>query len=133
MTCGRSAMRIMRAVSAISLFLLAVIQAPTRAQQAFGSAEPRIDLSSSVIPVAPARRVEIEAAIRARDWDRAERLLAAEIDRQPHSRELLALIARIFFLDGKPLNSAVALKKADRIVPLDRELRFTLALAYIRL
>jgi len=79
------------------------------------------------------RRMEIDAAIRARNWDRAERLLAEQIDRQPQSRELLALIARIFFLDGKPLNAAVALKKADAIAPLDRELRFTLVLAYIRL
>jgi tetratricopeptide (TPR) repeat protein len=125
-------MRITRAISALSLFLLAGIQSPTRAEQAFGSAEPRTDISSLPIPVPAARRGEIEAAIKIRDWNRAERLLAAEIDRQPRSRELLALIARIFFLDGKPLNSAVALKKADAIAPLDRELRFTLALAYIR-
>ena len=47
--------------------------------------------------------------------------------------DLLVLIARVFVLDGKPLNAAVALKKADALAPLDRELRFTLVLAYVRL
>jgi tetratricopeptide (TPR) repeat protein len=78
-------------------------------------------------------RPQIDAAIRAKDWDRAERLLADEIGRQPRSRDLLVLIARVFFLDGKPLNTAVALKKAQGIEPLDRDLRFMLALAYVRL
>lgn len=84
-----------------------------------------------------ADRPEIDAALRAHDWDSAERLLAAEIDRNastsPARRALLVLIARVFFLDGKPLNAAVALKKAEAIAPLDAELRFTLVLAYIRL
>ncbi len=76
---------------------------------------------------------EVDEAIRNRNWDAAERLLASQIERNPHSRELLVLVARIFVIDGKPLNAAVALKKADAIAPLDREQRFTLALAYIRL
>jgi tetratricopeptide (TPR) repeat protein len=94
------------------------------------SARPQ---ESFVVPASASVRGDIEAAIRTRSWDRAERLLAAEIERQPRSRELLVLIARIFFLDSKPLNAAVALKKADALEPLDRDLRFTLALAYVRL
>jgi tetratricopeptide (TPR) repeat protein len=85
-----------------------------------------------VVPPVASLRADIDAAIRAQDWERAERLLAREIERQPRSRELLTLVARIFFLDGKPLNAAVALKKADAIAPLDPDLRLTLALAYLR-
>jgi tetratricopeptide (TPR) repeat protein len=99
-----------------------------------------VEMSEPIVPTAPAplastNRPDIDAAIRVKDWERAERLLAEEIERQPagQSRELLILIARVFVLDGKPLNTAVALKKADAISPLDRDLRFTLALAYVRL
>jgi tetratricopeptide (TPR) repeat protein len=120
-------MRTIRILSAIPLALATTIApASARAQEPF-------ILSSSPVPTSVARRVEIDAAIRARQWERAERLLAEEIDQQPNSRELLTLIARIFFLDGKPLNTAVALKKADAIAPLDPELRLTLVLAYVRL
>jgi tetratricopeptide (TPR) repeat protein len=83
-------------------------------------------LSSSGVP-------EIDRAIRERNWDAAERLLAEQIERRPNAQELLVLVARIFVLDGKPLNAAIALKKADAIAPLDREQRFMLVLAYIRL
>jgi tetratricopeptide (TPR) repeat protein len=75
----------------------------------------------------------IDAAIRERNWPDAERRLAAAIERQPAARDLLVLVARIFTLDNKPLNAAIALKKADAIAPLDRDLRFTLVLAYVRL
>jgi tetratricopeptide (TPR) repeat protein len=92
----------------------------------------QIDMSSSLALTAD-RRDAIHSAIRAANWERAERLLAEEIDRQPKSRELLALIGRVFFLDAKPLNAAIALKRADAIAPLDPELRFTLVLAYIRM
>jgi tetratricopeptide (TPR) repeat protein len=89
---------------------------------------PRTDPSSfsSGIP-------EIDSALRERQWETAERLLADHIERHPGSRDLLVLIARVFVLDGKPLNAAVALKKADALAPLDEEQRFTLVLAYIRL
>jgi tetratricopeptide (TPR) repeat protein len=106
------------------------------------AARPRepVRMSEAVVPSAPSalsasNRPEIDEAIRAKDWERAEKLLAQEIERQPgaQSRDLLVLIARVFFLDAKPLNTAVALKKADAIAPLDRELRFTLVLAYVRL
>jgi tetratricopeptide (TPR) repeat protein len=90
-------------------------------------------LPSAPMTLASSNRPEIDAAIRAKDWARAEALLADAIERQPKSRDLLVLIARVFFLDGKPLNTAVALKKAEAIEPLDRDLRFTLVLAYVRL
>jgi tetratricopeptide (TPR) repeat protein len=99
-----------------------------------------VRISEPIVASAPgalasSNRPDIDAAIRAKDWEGAERLLAEEIERQPgaQSRDLLILIARVFFLDAKPLNTAVALKKADSIASLDRDERFTLVLAYVRL
>jgi tetratricopeptide (TPR) repeat protein len=126
-------MRIKGRSSAIPLlFLAGMLPTAIHAQPVSRPGEPLIDVSSPI--AAPViHRTEIDAAIRARDWQSAERLLAHEIGRRPRSRELLVLLARIFLLDGRPLNAAVALKKAEAIRPLDDELRFTLALAYIRL
>jgi tetratricopeptide (TPR) repeat protein len=89
-------------------------------------AAPTASLSSSGDPA-------IDAAIGARNWAEAEQRLAAAIERHPQPRELLVLIARVFILDGKPLNAAVALKKAEAIRPLDRDLQLSLVLTYIRL
>jgi tetratricopeptide (TPR) repeat protein len=91
------------------------------------------DTPPTTAPLAPAGDPAVDAAIRARNWPEAEQRLAAAIERDPKARDLLVLIARVFILDGKPLNAAVALKKADAISPLDRDLLFALALAYVRL
>ena len=47
--------------------------------------------------------------------------------------DLLKLLGRVFLIDRKPLNAAVALKKAEAIEPLDPGSRFTLVLAYVSL
>jgi tetratricopeptide (TPR) repeat protein len=83
------------------------------------------------IPLDPARRTALKEAIEKRDYPRAEKILAEEIEKTPKSTELLELIASLFFRDGKYLNTAIALKKAEAIAPLDDRNRFTLALAYI--
>jgi len=80
---------------------------------------------------APYRGGDIERALQLRDWPLAEEALAAAIERAPKSVDLLKVIARVFLIDRKPLNAAVALKKAEAIQPLDPGSRFTLALAYI--
>jgi tetratricopeptide (TPR) repeat protein len=74
---------------------------------------------------------EIDAAVAARDYERAERLLAEAAARQPESRDLLLQIAAVFMMDRKPLNAAIALKKAEVLGPLDNQARLQLALAYI--
>jgi tetratricopeptide (TPR) repeat protein len=76
---------------------------------------------------------EVERALTARQWDRAERLLAAAIEREPKSQQLLKVLGHVFLLDRKPLNAAIALKKAEALGPLDNEARFRLALAYVAL
>jgi tetratricopeptide (TPR) repeat protein len=79
----------------------------------------------------PPATSEIDKALAARDYGRAERLLANAIARQPSSRQLLIQIAGVFMTDRKPLNAAIALKKADALSPLDNDARLQLALAYI--
>lgn len=95
---------------------------------------PTLEQEISAIPppwkVRPAAS-EIDKALAARDYERAERLLADAIARQPESRQLLTQIANVFMLDRKPLNAAIALKKAEALGPLDNPARLQLALAYI--
>jgi tetratricopeptide (TPR) repeat protein len=74
---------------------------------------------------------DIERALASKNYERAERLLADAIAREPTSRQLLTQIASVFMLDRKPLNAAIALKKAEALAPLDNQLRQQLALAYI--
>jgi tetratricopeptide (TPR) repeat protein len=74
---------------------------------------------------------EIDAAIRQGHLERAEQLLVAAIDRAPKSADLLRLLGRVFLMDRKPLNAAIAIKKAEALAPLDDATRFTLVLAYI--
>jgi tetratricopeptide (TPR) repeat protein len=127
-------MRITIATCLVALLIVVGgVMSPVRAQEVVRLHEPGVDGSVLTLPDSAVGRTDIASAIRARDWERAERLLAEEIDRQPRSQELHVLIARIFFIDDKPLNTAVALKKAEAIAPLANEPRFLLALAYVRL
>jgi tetratricopeptide (TPR) repeat protein len=86
---------------------------------------------SATLSLAGARRADIDKAVKARDWEKAEQLLAAEIGRAPRSVDLLKVLASVFMRDRKPLNAAIALKKAEAIAPLDAASRFQLALAFI--
>ena len=61
----------------------------------------------------------------------AEELLAAEARRDPKSQAILLVLANVLFLDGKHLNCAVVLKKAEKLAPLDERNRFLLALSYL--
>ena len=77
------------------------------------------------------RRAEIDRAMQARDWPRAEILLVAEIERTPKPADLLKKLAGVFMNDRRPLNAAIALKKAETFGPLDAPNRLQLALAYV--
>lgn len=90
-------------------------------------------LATAPLPRAPADQPnrEIDRALAARDWARAEKLLAEAIERQPKSTALLKTLAGVFLVDRRPLNAAIALKKADAIEPLDPQSRFQLVLAYV--
>ncbi len=81
----------------------------------------------------PALRVQIENALKARHYAMVETLLVSEIEKNPGSPELLKLLGGVFFLDGKYLNCAVAMKRAEALAPLDDRDHFTLAMAYVLL
>jgi Tfp pilus assembly protein PilF len=114
----------------------AVAQGPPPAPSLEGPppAAPSLDAKSNdsvLADLAARRRAEIDAAIKARDWARAEALLVAEIDRTPKPAALLKELAGVFMNDRKPLNAAIAIKKAEKLGALDAPTRLQLALAYI--
>jgi tetratricopeptide (TPR) repeat protein len=111
---------------------LALFTSLLAAQQPLPDARAeRPDLSTAGTPLAPVVRAQVEQAIRARDYLKAEQILVHEIDRNPRSPKLLTLAASVFFLDGKYLNTAIAIKKAEAVAPLDDQSRFTLAMSYV--
>src|SRR5262245_24760526 len=92
------------------------------------------DLTSGILSrLQPAARSPLEQALKSRDYPRAEVLLADEIGRDPKRPDLLKLLGHVFFLDGRYLNCAVAMKKADVLGGLDESGRFLLAMSYVRL
>jgi tetratricopeptide (TPR) repeat protein len=112
----------------------AAAQAPQGPQTSLPSPISTLEqeISAAALPTTTAPvSSELDRALAARDYQRAERLLANTIARQPTSRQLLTQIARVFMMDRKPLNAAIALKKAEVIAPLDVHERLQLALAYV--
>jgi tetratricopeptide (TPR) repeat protein len=79
------------------------------------------------------RSAGITQALRTRDYERAETLLLQAAEAHPASAEVLRTLGGVFFLRGRPLNAAIAFKKAEAIAPLDERSRFTLVMAYVAL
>jgi len=77
------------------------------------------------------RSARITEALKARDYERAETLLVETAEAHPQSAEVLRVLGGVFFLRGRPLNAAIALKKAEAIAPLDERSRFTLVMSYV--
>ena len=97
---------------------------------------PSMSLEREISEGPPAAAVsaassELQKALASKNYERAEQLLADAVARQPASQSLLTQIASVFMLDRKPLNAAIALKKAEVLGPLDTPTRLQLALAYI--
>ena len=90
-------------------------------------------------PPAPAelppeyRGGEIDRALKAQDWSRAETLLVEAAKQRPQQRELLQVLGSVFLIRQKPLNAAIAFKKAEALGALDDRSRFALVLSYIAL
>lgn len=76
---------------------------------------------------------EVARAIGDRDYSTAEQLLIDSIHAHRESARLLSVLGGVFFLDGKYLNCASALEKANSAGVLDEASRFTLAMAYVNL
>jgi tetratricopeptide (TPR) repeat protein len=83
--------------------------------------------------IADERSAGITQALRTRDYERAETLLLQAAEAHPKSAEVLRTLGGVFFLRGRPLNAAIAFKKAEAIAPLDERSRFTLVMAYVAL
>jgi tetratricopeptide (TPR) repeat protein len=79
------------------------------------------------------RSARIAEALRTQDYETAETLLVQAAEANPKSAEALRVLGGVFFLRGRPLNAAIAFKKAEAIAPLDERSRFTLAMAYVAL
>jgi tetratricopeptide (TPR) repeat protein len=114
-------------------FLLSA-QDRSGAQESHAPATVPPDLTD--LQLSEPRRLELQDALKHRDYKRAETILVEEAERDPKSirtAKMLTMAGAIFFLDGQYLNSAIAWKKAEAIAPLDDRSRFTLAMAYVRL
>ena len=118
----------------IVALLIALAGGSTAAQRLHLDDTPSTELTLELyqrLPLEEPQRAALRTAVRARQYGHAEELLAREIEKQPKSQGLLTAVAGIFFLDGKYLNCAVAMKKAEALAPLADRDRFTLALSYI--
>jgi tetratricopeptide (TPR) repeat protein len=122
----------MRRTTWIATPLLLLSLASASAAQPPGLPPLEVELSSAPPPGRPLPASSpVQEALAAKNYERAERLLADAIAREPSSRPLLTQIAGVFMLDRKPLNAAIALKKAETLGALDSQERLQLALAYI--
>jgi tetratricopeptide (TPR) repeat protein len=87
------------------------------------------DLDS--IPLDADERTPLAQALEAGAYDRAQAVLLDAYARTPGSPALLRLLGGVLFVTGEYLDSAIALKKAEALAPLDARSRFTLAMAYV--
>jgi len=86
--------------------------------------------------LAPAKTAQLKQALEVRDYIAAEELLLPEIgqgDRSPRAANLLDFIGGVYFLDHDYFHAAVAWKKSEAIAPLQTPVKFSLAMAYVRL
>lgn len=115
------------------VFLLAT---PVLAQMA--TDEPATPETATIgsLALAPDAAHRLQRAVDSRDFIAAEKILLPEIDRDPHSARaahLLAFVGIVYFRNQDFMNAAVAWKKSSAIAPLDPQLRFSLAMAYVRI
>jgi tetratricopeptide (TPR) repeat protein len=92
-----------------------------------------IDGEMPTAAIVDERSARITEALRTRNYEEAETLLLEAAEAHPRSAEVLRVLGGVFFLRGRPLNAAIALKKAEAIAPLDERSRFTLVMAYVSL
>jgi tetratricopeptide (TPR) repeat protein len=126
-----------RPLPSIAILALLAAVAPAPAQELPPPRDPKqlevIDGSPSVAAPADERRARIAEALRTGAYDRAEALLLEAAEAQPRSAEVLRQLGGVFLARGRPLNAAVALKKAEALEPLDEPSRFTLVMSYVAL
>ena len=105
--------------------------APSSCQE---NAPPETAIES--LQLAPETAGQLQKAMSEHNYLTAEKLLLAEIDRDPHSQRgarLLAYVGTVYFRNQDYMNASIAWKKSEAIAPLSPNLRFSLAMAYIRI
>jgi len=112
----------------LTLFLLLVSIPLHAADTSFASLT---DVTLNTLPLEPAARQEIELSLKRHDYAGAEGTLLNAANEHPNQPLLYSYLGRLFFIDHKYLNTAIAMKKAEALQPLDEKDRFTLAMAYI--
>jgi tetratricopeptide (TPR) repeat protein len=85
----------------------------------------------SDLPLEPAAHLEIDLALKAHNYEAVEETLMRVASQHPKMPLLYNCLGRIFFIDAKYLNAAIAMKKAEALQPLEERDRFTLAMAYV--
>jgi tetratricopeptide (TPR) repeat protein len=119
----------------VTLMLFNSLVMTARGQTA--SDEPALTPAAvSSLGLTPAQASQLKTAIDTRDYITAEKLLLAEIARDPRSATAgrqLAFLGTVYFLNQDYVNAAIAWKKSEAIAALDPQLEFSLAMAYIRM
>ncbi len=122
-----------------SCFLALVALAPA-SQRATGQAnadEPAQTFAGmQTLELAPPKSAALDQALQTHNYVAAETLLLAEIASDPHSHRaarLLGFIGGVYFLNHDYLHAAIAWKKSEAITALTPQVRFSLAMAYIRI
>jgi tetratricopeptide (TPR) repeat protein len=93
-------------------------------------------ISIASLGLTSADATALQNAISAHDYPAAEKTLLAAINHDSHSpraAHLFAFAGTVYFLNGDYPNAAIAWKKSEAIAPLEPALRFSLAMAYIRM
>jgi Flp pilus assembly protein TadD len=119
------------------LFLVtANLLAPPSSAQAVTDETRPVTSSVESLGLSKEQAFQLQRAMEAQDYIPAEKLLLAEIDRDPHSprtASLLKFVGSVYFLNHDYMNAAIAWKKSEVIAPLEPRLEFSLAMAYIQI
>jgi tetratricopeptide (TPR) repeat protein len=124
-----------RAIAAVALALL-LYDASRSLTWAQSTNDAPLIVPPSSLDLTPEEVSHLKTAVADHDYIAAEKLLLNEIERDPRSSRtapLLAYLGSVYFLNHDYLNAAIAWKKSDAIKPLDSDLEFSLAMAYIRI
>jgi tetratricopeptide (TPR) repeat protein len=122
-------------VSWLFLVTANLLATPSSAQAVADETRP-VTSSVESLGLSKEQALQLQQAMDAQDYISAEKLLLAEIDRDPHSprtARLLEFVGSVYFLNHDYMNAAVAWKKSEVITPLEPSLEFSLAMAYIQI
>src|SRR3954469_18805827 len=130
---GRESIKDIR--SAVLILFLALMMLRLPAQSSREEIVPP-EATIASLQLSPETADQLQRAMNEHDYTTAEKVLLAEIDRDPHTARaarLLAYAGTVYFRNQDYMNAAIAWKKSEAIAPLDRDLRFSLAMAFIRI